>query len=109
MNTRGVPVSGAALDRLATLADKAAGYPARSVLLGDGSPSEHWTLRLAEPVETDDGEFYPVPAELEAAMQRGAPTLTAQERAELQAALSQARPIQLSPEAPNDRITPRTR
>lgn len=79
--------------RVAALADKAAGYPSEAVRLGDGRPSGVFTLRAVEPVETVDGAFYPVTAEIEAVMQRGAPLLTGPERAELQQAINAARTI----------------
>lgn len=87
--------------RVATLADKAAGYPSEAVFLGSGLPSGVFTVRLAETVETDEGTFYPVPAELEAVMSRGAPLLTGQERAELQQAINAARtmPPRANPQA----------
>ena len=90
MSHHGVPAS-QNLARVAALADKAAGYPSEAVFLGSRLPSGVFTLRLAETVETEDGDFYPVPVELEAVMQRGAPRLTGQERAELQQAINAAR------------------
>lgn len=100
MSHHGVPPS-ENLARVAALADKAAGYPSEAVFLGSGLPSGVFTLRLTETVETDEGAFYPVPAELEAVMQRGAPRLTGQERAELQQAINAARtmPPRANPQA----------
>lgn len=100
MSHHGVPPS-ENLARVAALADKAAGYPSEAVRLGDGRPSGVFTLRLAEPVETDEGAFYPVPAELEAVMQRGAQRLTGEERAELHQAINAARmvPPRANPQA----------
>ena len=77
--------------RAAELLDKAAGYPSEAVRLGDGRPSGVFTLRAVEPRSTDEGEFLPVTAEIEAVMQRGALRLTGQERAELQQAINAAR------------------
>lgn len=100
MSHHGVPPS-EDIARVAALADKAAGYPSEAVFLGSGQPSGVLTLRLAEPVETDEGAFYPVPVELEAVMQRGAPLLTGPERAELQQAINAARtmPPRANPQA----------
>lgn len=101
--------------RAAELLDKAAGYPSEAVRLGDGLPSGVFTLRAVEPRRTDEGEFLPVTAEIEAVMQRGALRLTGQERAELEQALSSARTMPPPSaaarvkEAENDRPTPRNR
>lgn len=108
MSRNGVPANGN-LQRIAALADKATGYPSEAVRLGDGRPSGVFTLRAADPIETDEGLYYPITRELERVIQRGAPLLTAQERAELGQAITTARPIPQRPETPNDRITPRNR
>lgn len=114
MSHHGVPPS-ENLARVAALADKAAGYPSEAVFLGSGLPSGVFTVRAVEPRRTDEGEFLPVTAELEAVMQRGALRLTGQERAELEQALSSARTMPPPSaaarvkEAENDRPTPRNR
>lgn len=110
MSHHGIPAT-ENLARVAALADKAAGYPSEAVFLGSRLPSGVFTRRLAETIETEDGTFYPVTAEIEAVMQRGAPRLTGQERAELQQAINAARtmPPRANPQATirgNDRTRP---
>lgn len=101
MSRNGVPANSNALQRLAELADKAAGYPAEAVFLGTGQPSGVFTLRAAEPIEEEDGTIvYPVTEELERVLSRGAQRLTPSERSELEQHVAQARPIR-EPQTPN--------